>query len=874
MKMRVFVAGTVFMAVITAVSGVSIAADVQAVSLDEIERQEFNAGPAPMDTPVVSVELNSNSCQHVPGSGMLVLDGWKMAEGGNDANRLAEMWTDAIDAAVPGSVHTALLKAGKIPDPYVGTNDAAANAYSFKTWWFRTEFPRPARSDRQLLVFDGVAASCTVWLNGMYLGRHDGMFGGPSFDVTSYLEEKNTLIIKIEPAPRIVSQNSHPFGGFFDGMNVGWLRTAVFNCCYGWHYSNIPALGLWRPVRIELQPRVTLENPFLATRDAAKGQVDLMCTLRSITPGFGGVLSASIEPENFSGQPLHFAYKVNSGGTTSHLHFQFTIPNPQLWWPNDMGKPNLYKLKMSFAPGDGTPGSFAQTVFGIRTIKMLPLPAGTRPDKYNWTFEVNGKPMFVKGGGWCTNDTLMDFSRQRYDRLLSLARDQHIQMLRAWGGGMPETDDFYDLCDRYGIMVMQEWPTAWNSHLHQPYNTLEETVRLNTVRLRNHPSLAMWGGGNESDAPYGAAIDMMGKYAIELDGTRAFHRGEPRGGSIHNYDCWWGRQPLDFNLSLKGDFIGEFGLASCPGYESVQKYLPEDEKKLWPAPEDKSFAHHTPVFNRKEDYSRLKQYAFMFVRDDCSMQQFTIGSQLSQATGLRHTLELARTRWPDCSGALYYKLNDNYPAVSWSTVDWYGAPKIAHYIVMDSFAPLHGCVLFNTLNLADKDVSLPVYILDDADAPGDKEIQLSVRAYNSELKLIRQEVFKAPRPAKKVHKAGEFALSKEEVGTAPLFIVCDIVQDAKLMDRSFYWLNYEIKRGCLFELPKTTLSYTKDQNRVVIKNTGNVPAFMVTVENPGRSDSFTSSDNYFWLEANETKEVTVNHPENSKVTCFNFEEIQ
>lgn len=864
-----FIFGAVFIAVIAAISSVSIAADSPAMSLDEIERQEFNAGPSPMDSPAISVELDPNSCQHAAGGSILLLnDGWKMAEGGHDAGRLAETWSDAMDAVVPGSVHAALHKAGKIPDPYIGFNDAIANQYSFKTWWFKKEFACPANSDRQILVFEGVAASCTVWLNGIYLGRHDGMFGGPNFDVTTYLKKQNTLIVKIEPAVNLVSQDGRPFGLW---ANVGWIRTVVFNNCYGWHYSNIPALGIWRSVKIELNPKINIENPFIATRNAATGQMDLMFTLRSLVHGFSGVLSASIEPENFSGPACHFNYNVNSPGTVSHLHFKFAIHEPQLWWPNGLGKPDLYRLKMSFVPSDGSASGYKETVFGIRTINMLPLPAGARPDKYNWTFVVNGTPMFVKGGGWCTPDTLMDFSRQRYDRFLSLARDQHIQMLRAWGGGMPETDDFYDLCDRYGMMVMQEWPTAWDSHTHQPYNTLEETVRLNTLRLRNHPSLALWGGGNESGNPYGIAIDMMGQYAIELDGTRAFHRGEPRGGSMHNYDCWWGKQPLDRNLSLAGDFIGEFGLASCPGYESVQKYLSDDEKQLWPAPEDKSFAHHTPVFNTMEDYARLKQYANMFVKDNSTMPQFILGSQLSQAVGLRHTLELARTRWPDCTGALYYKLNDNYPAAAWSSVDWYGAPKIAHYIVMDSFAPLHGCVLFNKLNITGEGVSLPVYCLDDAGTLADPNAQLSVRAYNSRLELIRREVFNHHLPAEKVRKVGDFALSKDEVNSTPLFVVCDVIRNGKLMDRSFYWLNYEGERGCLFELPKTQLSFTQEQNCVIIKNTGHVPAFMVSVEAPGHSDTFTAGDNYFWLEAGETKEVTVNNQENIKVSCFNLD---
>ena len=114
---------------------------------------------------------------------------------------------------------------------------------------------------------------------------------------------------------------------------------------------------------------------------------------------------------------------------------------------------------------------------------MKPLPGGPSEYKYNWTFVINGKPVFVKGAGWCMMDALLDFTKEKYARFLTVARDQHIQMLRAWGGGLPETDEFYELCDELGIMVMQEWPTAWNSHQTQPYGMLEETVVRNTLRL-------------------------------------------------------------------------------------------------------------------------------------------------------------------------------------------------------------------------------------------------------------------------------------------------------------------------------------------------------------------------------------------------------
>lgn len=343
---------------------------------------------------------------------------------------------------------------------------------------------------------------------------------------------------------------------------------------------------------------------------------------------------------------------------------------------------------------------------------------------------------------------------------------------------------------------------------------------------------------------------------------------------------------------MTSDFFGEFGLACMPVYESVRKYLPDDEKQLYPPKEDGAFAYHTPIFNTAECLSRITQYARYFVPKDCTMEQFIIGSQLSQAIGIRHTLERARTRWPDCTGALYYKMNDNFPAASWACVDWYGAPKIGHYVFQDAFAPLHACVLFSRLNFegtpvltstpnlldTTEDVQtsppmdillLPVFLLDDADALKDALWKVTVRAYDSSLKVIKRIDFEGSNSIVSPHRLGFLELSFEETDTTPLLIVTEVVKDGCICDRTFYWTNYEAVKGCLFTLPETKLLWTTAKGRVSIKNTGNLPAVAVNVGCPGQLDRFTVSDNYFWLDAGEEKTVEVNISDNITVSAWN-----
>lgn len=831
------------------------------ISQDESDRRSFKAGPTPFEIPAREITLQPGRAEHPNSPACIFLDGtWEMAENGGPLERVAKLWPDAIPAQVPGSVHSALEAAGKIPDPKMGRQDALANEKSFQTWWFKREFARPLDTFDETLHFAGVGVQCTVWLNGNLLGQHEGMFGGPEYKVGTHLKDQNTLLVRVDPAPFS--------SAFIIADNNGWRKTVTINNVYGWHYSNIPSLGIWRSVTLQGAAEVKIK-PIIAARNLTTGQVSLRVDFTCPYESWQGQLVGTIEPDNFAGKPVHFSVPADSTTCATGLHLSFCIPDPHLWWPNDLGAPDLYRLKLSFIPTEGTPDT-VETTFGLRTIEMAPLPVKIRSKLYNWTFIINGQKHFVKGNGWCTLDSSLDFSRARYERFLTLADQQHVQLMRAWGCGLPETDDYYDLCDRLGIMVIQEWPTAWGSDREQPFDVLEETVRLNTLRLRNHPSLIMYGGGNETRDPFSSAIDMMGRYATELDGTRPFHRGEPWGGSDHNYDCWWAKAPLDFNLNMTAYFYGEFGIASLPVYESVQRYLPDQEKHVWPAPEGGSLQYHTPIFNHLEDYARAIQYSGYFSAGE-TLQRFIQGSQLAQAVALRHPLERARTRWPNCTGSLYYKMNDNYPAVSWSTADWYGAPKIAHYFCQDAFAPLHAAVLFESVNNQRKALQLPVFLLDDGEELKGSTWQVRVRAFDGKLALITQQKWEAQDSVGTVHRLGEFCLTEQQTNTTPLFVVTEVIKNGILVDRSFYFVNYEAIKDSLFELPRTTVQFSAQGNQVTVTNTGKLPAVGTAVLRPNHLDTFTISDNYFWLDAGESRTLEVNTTEGLIVEAWNSE---
>jgi beta-mannosidase len=830
------------------------------VSLDDLDKRNFKPALSPTDSPATTVELT-----HSPGlkaeayyTPLNLNGGWEMVGRdpgkGSEAELLADApWQDAIPADVPCSVHTALFAAGKIPDPCVGMNADIAKEQSSREWWLRKRFSASDNLYNPRLVFDGVDYSCTVWLNGVRLGRHEGPFGGPDFEIGNLLRDRNILVVRLDPAP------------------ADWKLVFKTNVVYGWHYVTLPSLGIWQPVHIDRREPVAIEHPFVATRNTQRGEVELALTLRSETTPLKGRLEATIKPENFEGESYSFTQSIESDAPTKDVHLRFAVPNPRLWWPVDLGAPNLYALELAFVPEGEGAMTTARTTFGIRSIETAPTPEGLSPARYKWQFVINGRPVFLKGANWCTLDALLRLDRARYERFLSLARDQHVQLLRSWGGGLVETDTFYDLCDRLGILVYQEFPLTWQNFDVLSPSVVDEIAVRSVTRLRNHPSLMMWGGGNEHSG-MGPVIEQIGRICYELDGTRPFHRSDPYGGSLHNYDVYWGRKPLDKNLDLHGTFIGEFGLSSPPNIESVMRYLPKDEQAAWPPPDNGSFIRHTPTFN-KLHMEIMDPYASEFC-DTGTMQGLITGMQLAQAEGIRHTLERARASAPDATGVCYYKLTDVYPACAWATIDFYGVPKIAYWFIKNAYAPVHACMRFESLSAPEgKDLRLPVCLLDDA-AALQAPWKVVATAYNAQLQEIAHKEWSGsanPGPVVPMSRygEGELVVPADKAASAPLLLVVEVQSEGKTLDRTFYFMNYQKQKGCLFNLPKTQLTTTPIDGGLRIANTGSVPAVAVHFECPEISDKFTAEDAYFWLNPGETRDIKTSSTVGVTVKAWN-----
>ncbi|MCD8178337.1 MAG: hypothetical protein LUE98_13315 [Tannerellaceae bacterium] len=399
-------------------------------SLDEIDRLSYDAGKSPAEMRGESMSpVNKAGLSELPAARTLSLSGeWLLAEENAEGN---PDWKQGVPAEVPGSIHSALVAAGKIPDPMVDRNDILAEQCSYRCWWMKRVFTCEEEWNDPVLLFEGVANRCKVWLNGQLLGEHEGMFGGPDFEVKKCLRKgTNELVVLLDSIPQVYH------GNWPATANEAWKYTVVANCVYGWHYAKIPSLGIWQPVQLKDRAPVRIEHPFVITRSV---EGDMRLALQLAGEEGTGTLQLSVSPVNFTGETQYFEYQINR--RSGDLYLDFTLENPALWWPNGLGEPSLYKADILLTTKQGVT-QHEQVRFGVRTVEMAPLPGGERPDKYNWTFVINKRPLFVKGTGWCTMDALLDFSRERYERFLTLAKEQHIQMLRAWGEGLPRRMSF------------------------------------------------------------------------------------------------------------------------------------------------------------------------------------------------------------------------------------------------------------------------------------------------------------------------------------------------------------------------------------------------------------------------------------------------
>ena len=625
--------------------------------------------------------------------------------------------TDAgwLPGRVPGSVLDDLWRAGEIADPYVERNSLLAEWVPERAWVYRRRFRLDATvpdTGRALLRFDGLDHAGQVFLDGVRMGRHEGPFVPFEIGVPrdALAAGDHELAVVVQPAPE-----SEPQAGRTSRVRVHKPRMS-----YGWDFCpRLVHQGIWQPVSLEVVGRARIVDawarPTLAA-DGARGDVELRVTLEAATAGDLEVVAELRD----GGRIVASAEVVTAApGGPSVVPLRLDVERPAIWWPNGLGEAVVHRLTVTAREAGGRVLDTRTIPVGFRRIELAPNGGGP-PDARPYTFVVNGRPVYVNGWNWVPLDALYGVPRrERLEHLLRLAAGAGVNLLRAWGGGLIETEAFYDECDRLGIMVWQEFSQSSSGFESTPSSdpAFVDLMRREAEAIlplrRNHPSLAIWCGGNELEDERGPLDERSPVLAAlrdvveRLDPGRAWLPTSPSGPRFHNrldviaadpdglHDVHgpWEHQGLagqhelyDRGTSLFNSEFGVEGMANRRTHEALIR--PEHR---WPA------TRANPVYRHLGDWwnnEPLVQEAFGGRLRD--IEQLRRASQFLQAEGLRYAVEANRRRWPRNSGSIPWQFNESYPnAWCTSAVDHRGDPKPTYFAVRRAYAPAVVCARFD-----------------------------------------------------------------------------------------------------------------------------------------------------------------------------------
>ncbi|MFH1523536.1 MAG: glycoside hydrolase family 2 protein, partial [Chloroflexota bacterium] len=659
-----------------------------------------------------------------------------------------------LPASVPGGVHTDLLALGKIPDPFVADNEKKVQWVVETDWEYRRVFnvdEALSGEARQFLVCDGLDTLAEVSLNGHLLGKADNMFRQWSWEIGSLLKtgENELNILFRAPVTYITAkQAKKPLKGGGDILGGPHLRKAP--CHWGWDWGpKLPPIGVWKDIRLEGYSQARLEDVHI----------------RQLHENGNVTLATVVKAEAWDDSDLHAVFEVTSpdgqtrtseatlvptGTGKSIVNLQSIIENPQLWWPNEFGNQPLYRLDVTLRHGKAILDRRNFQV-GLRTVELR-----REPDQWgeSFNFVVNGVPIFIKGADWIPADSFPTRAGDAYvEGLIRDAAAAHMNMLRVWGGGFYPEERFYDLCDRYGILIWQDFIFACG--IYPEDDAFAENVRQEAIenvrRLRHRASLALWCGNNEMEQgwadwkwndPNDPAVQQL-----KAGYDRMFHHllpdvvaaedpdrpywpssassgipfSEPDGqqrGDTHYWDVWHGRQPFTAYRQQFPRFMSEFGFQALPPYKTVQTYA---------APADQNMTSYVMEHHQRSGSGNGLMVAQMTdtFRMPKDFQSLVYLSMVLQAEGIRYGVEHWRRNRDRVGGTLIWQLNDCWPVASWSSIDYFGRWKALHYAARKFYAPA-------LLSVEDKGTSMGLFVTNDATQAWSGEIRWRLETLTGE----------------------------------------------------------------------------------------------------------------------------------------------
>jgi beta-mannosidase len=770
-----------------------------------------------------------------------------------------------LPASVPGSVHTDLLAIDRIPDPFGADNEKRVQWVAESDWVYRTSFActRELLSEEKVfLVCDGLDTLATVVLNGYVLGRTDNMFRRYQWEVKSLLVTKgaNELTITFFSPVKYAAEKQalRTLAGVSQAIPGGsHLRKAP--CQFGWDWGpQLPPIGIWKDIRLEGYSGARLVEVHLL-QDHTGGQVAVEVR---------GVI------QRWTETPLNAVVRITApDGETVEKEGVITgrddaivkvlIRRPELWWPNGYGGQPLYQVEVFLMRRDGSelaPLDKHLYQVGLRKIEL-------RQQEDQWgrsfVFVVNDIPIFVKGSNWIPADSFPTrITDESLEALIRSAAETHQNMLRVWGGGFYEEERFYDLCDRYGILVWQEFIFSCSVYpLDEP--DYLENVRVEVVenirRLRHRASLALWCGNNEMEWGWvdwnwktpelqdlKAAYDrffhhILPDWCKAEDPDHSYWPSSPssdtpfenpngqKQGDSHYWDVWHGRKPFTSYRDQYPRFMSEFGFQALPPLATIRSFADESDWNMT------SYIMEMHQKNASGNSLMVGQMldTFRLPKDFDSLVYL---SMALQAEGIRYGVEHWR-RHPDrVAGTLYWQLNDCWPVASWSSLDYFGRWKALHYAARRFYAPM-------MLSIEDKPPLQGVYVSNDLLEPWEGDVRWSLETLRGKVLISgREHVSAAPQAATQVCLLN-FSDRITDDNIRTLVFVADLWDGEQLVARQT--AGFAPIKHLSLEDPAMTVDIHTEKGKLIFALSSRSLALLVELSLKGVDVIF--SDNYFNL---------------------------
>ncbi|MFE2918234.1 glycoside hydrolase family 2 protein [Kitasatospora indigofera] len=636
-----------------------------------------------------------------------------------------------IPATVPGCVHTDLLAAGLLDDPYVGLGEQAQHWIGHSVWTWTTTFDLPPVAEppgglpaggvRRELLFHGLDTVAEIRVNGQVVGSTANMHRTYAFDVTGLVRERdNELSVRFDTVYSYTDARIAGTGDMLRTYDEPFNLIRKMACNFGWDWGpTVVTAGIWKPVELLSWTGARVESVLPRIEVARVGQdgpatVTADVTVRRAPGSTGAPLSLSATVAGAAA-----TVTVPAGATAASVTVD--VPDARLWWPAGHGEQPLYDLRVELTAAGGADGGPAAADSWQRRVGFRTTELHTVPDQAGTPFEllVNGVHVQVRGVNWIPDDCFVaGLGRAEYAAALDHAVEADVNLVRVWAGGIYEKDEFYDLCDERGLLVWQDFLFACATYSEEEplRGEVLAEARDNVTRLAPHPSLVLWNGNNENiwahrdwgwqerldpDRPWGLGYytELLPAVVAELDPTRPYWAGSPYSGSpdLHPNDpqhgpshIWdvWNEKDWTAYAAYRPRFVAEFGFQGPACWPTVRRAINDGP----PVPFGPVADAHQKAERGTEKMARgvLPHFPDRRTDDpDTEMADWIYLAQLNQARGVKFGIDHMRAQWPRCSGTVVWQLNDCWPVTSWSAVDGDGHRKLLWYALRAAYRPRH-----------------------------------------------------------------------------------------------------------------------------------------------------------------------------------------